>query len=328
VSADRLYRALLLAYPRGYREARGEELLATLLDADDDARGRGRWAEVAALVRHGVAQRAHLATGPVRGSGPALGLAGVALAVVLAVLGLHQLLAAVPRATGLHGFPEEWQVYVQWVDPRWPVHAAWLVGGLALLAGRAGVAVVTAWSTVLLHGWYLVAAAASGGQVPWVGNVGPFWFAPSGTAELGWFMLSLATAVLLGTPGRTRHALAGGQPDLRRTALLGVAVTFASTAAGPALRAIGSGVPGSPYRVEGPMAALLVTAALLAWSLRQTRDGRVALLVLVVLASAPLGVRWTQSWSTVASAALVFTTGYLVASVRRRGVPPPPAQES
>ena len=126
MNAEGFYRGLLRVYPRPYRDERGEELLATLLDAEDGAGSptrRSRAAEAGTILRHGMALRVRTAGLLARHRLPALGLAGVALAVILGVLG-----------SGLHGFPAEWGVYVRWVDPRWPVHAAWVVVALCLLA--------------------------------------------------------------------------------------------------------------------------------------------------------------------------------------------------
>ena len=326
MSAESFYRQLLRAYPRAYRDHRGEELLATLLDAEDGAGSRSRLrvraAEARALLRHGIALRTRAAGLSVRDRLPALGLSGVALAVVLRVLGLHQLTAMAVRASGLHGFPAEWGVYVQWVDPRWPVHAAWLSVAVLLLTRLAGPAVAAAWTASALHGWYLLAAAATGGEIPWAGNVGPYWLAPSGTAELGWLVLSVSMALLLGTRRRTAQSLATVGPRLlRRTALLGVLVAAGSVATGPVLRALASDVTGPPYRIEGPLPAVLVTAAVLAWALLRIEHGRGALLVLVLLASAPLASRWTDSWPAAAGAVLLFAGGYLVASLRTGPLP-------
>jgi hypothetical protein len=328
MSAESFYRRLLRVYPRSYRDHRGEELLATLLDGEDGggsrARRRARAREAAALVRHGIALRARTAGLSVRDRLPSLGLAGVALAVVLGVLGLHQLTAMAVRASGLHGFPSAWGVYVQWVDPRWPVHVAWLAVALSLLARRAGATVVVAWTAAVLHGWFLTSAAATGGEVPWVGNAGPYWLAPAGTAELGWFVLSVGSALLLGGGRRTARSLAAiGPGPLRRTALLGGLVAVASVAAGPVLRALAKEVTGPPYRIEGPLPALLLTAAVLTWSLLRVAHGRAALLVLVLLASAPLASRWTESFAAAAGAMLLFAAGYLVASLRTAPVPGP-----
>ncbi len=326
MNVESFYRRLLHVYPRSYRDDRGEELLATLLDAEDEtgsrSRRRHRAAEAAGLLRHGIALRVDAAGLSVRDRLPALGLAGVVLAVVLGVLGLHQLTSMAMRASGLHGFPAEWGVYVQWVDPRWPVHAAWLAAALSVLARRAGAAVAAAWTAAVLHGWYWLAAAATGGEIPWVGNVGPYWFARAGTAELGWIVLSVGMACLLGGRRRTTLLLMTDLPrTLRRAASVGGLVAVASVATGPVLRALAKEVTGPPYRLEGPLPALLLTAAVLAWAVLRVEHGRGALLVLVLLASAPLASRWTDSWPAAAGAVLLFAGGYLVASLRTGPLP-------
>ncbi|MEJ3749423.1 hypothetical protein WEI85_39950 [Actinomycetes bacterium KLBMP 9797] len=53
----RRYRRLLLAYPRAYRRARGDELLGALLDAAPPGRTRPTAREVADLIRHGLRTR-------------------------------------------------------------------------------------------------------------------------------------------------------------------------------------------------------------------------------------------------------------------------------
>jgi hypothetical protein len=50
----RRYRRLLLCYPRQYRKARGEEIVATFLDLAPPDRARPTVREAANLVRHGL----------------------------------------------------------------------------------------------------------------------------------------------------------------------------------------------------------------------------------------------------------------------------------
>jgi hypothetical protein len=80
VNVPRRYRIALRAYPRAYREARQDEIQATLAEADDARGGRPATREAAALLRHALELR-------VRGS--ALRLAGLlVLAAALAPSGL------------------------------------------------------------------------------------------------------------------------------------------------------------------------------------------------------------------------------------------------
>ena len=53
----RRYQRWLLAYPRTYRQKRGPEILATLLDAADPGRSRPAAREAALLLRHGLGRR-------------------------------------------------------------------------------------------------------------------------------------------------------------------------------------------------------------------------------------------------------------------------------
>lgn len=53
----RRYRRLLLCYPRAYRRARGDELLATLLEAAPPGRTRPTPREAVDLIRHGLRAR-------------------------------------------------------------------------------------------------------------------------------------------------------------------------------------------------------------------------------------------------------------------------------
>src|SRR5262245_52621216 len=87
------YRRLLLAYPAGYRQDRGEEILSTLLAAAPSGRRRPTIAEAFNLVYHGIRTRARTTRCALAGphAADALALATlvsltVAAAVALAVI--------------------------------------------------------------------------------------------------------------------------------------------------------------------------------------------------------------------------------------------------
>lgn len=87
------YRRLLLAYPAGYREERGEELLSTLLAAAPPGRRRPTIAEAVDLVYHGIRTRARATRRTLAGpdAADAMALAAVvsltmAAAVAVAVI--------------------------------------------------------------------------------------------------------------------------------------------------------------------------------------------------------------------------------------------------
>jgi hypothetical protein len=83
---ERRYRLLLRAYPRSYREHRGEEMLDTLLEAAGPDRKTPTWRDAADLVGGGVRERAGAHAVP--GFANGLRLAGpIALAMVAGVTG-------------------------------------------------------------------------------------------------------------------------------------------------------------------------------------------------------------------------------------------------
>jgi len=91
---ERAYRRLLLAYPRWYRDQRGEEILGTLLDAaaDHPDQRHPDLADALPLIGHGLAVRADLsgdgALGELLGVAASPGLASAAvLATVVFFLG-------------------------------------------------------------------------------------------------------------------------------------------------------------------------------------------------------------------------------------------------
>ena len=85
MSAPRRYRLALRAYPPGYREGRGPELLATLADGDDD-RGHPSTREAAVLTYRGLLQRGRIAL-----SGEGLLAMAAGLVVVTMFFGLSWL---------------------------------------------------------------------------------------------------------------------------------------------------------------------------------------------------------------------------------------------
>lgn len=319
MSPERRYRLLLLSYPRSYRAERAEEMLEVLLATEGR---RGSWSamsEAGSLVGHGLALR--LSRPMARPAvSPSVGLAGVSLLCLLAVLGAQQLSAAGIRGLGLDGYPDEWRTGVLWVDPRWPVHALWVTTGLALLLGRHRAAVASAWAAAALHTWHLVVTAVTTVELPWPGDVGPHWVAPGGIAQGSWALLSVSSAVLLGGPAFAARAHAG--LPVRRwcmvvaTGLVGVAL---ASVAGPAAYALlGNAHPQLVEDVRGPVLPVVLAAAVLASGLLRVPHGRAALLLLGMLAAAPLATRWSEPMGTLGAGMVVFAAGYAVAQRGRR----------
>jgi len=325
MSPARRYRLLLLAYPRSYRAERAEEMVDVLLATEERRGTRSVLLEAASLVGHGVALRLRR---PAEGRpvAPSLGLAGASLAILLAVLGAQQLLAAAQRGLGLDGYPDAWRLDVVWVDPRWPVQLFWVTTGLALLLRRNRLAVVSAWTAAVLHVWLFVVTAVTTVDLPWPGDVGPHWVATGGTPQAGWVLLGLAGAVLLGGPVRLSRARAALTPRRCRTAgavgLLGAGV---AACAGPAVYAVlGNAALGLSDSVRGPGLPLVLSATVLVRGLLRVPHGRGALVLLGVLAAAPLAARWSEPMTAVGAGAATFAAGYVVASWARRADPSAP----
>ena len=322
MSPERRYRMLLLSYPRSYRAERAEEMLEVLLATESR---RGSWSatsEAVSLVRHGLALR--LFRPMVRPAfSPSVGLAGVSLLCLLAVLGVQQLSAAGLRGLGLDGYPDEWRTGVLWVDPRWPVHAFWVTTGLALLLGRHRLAVASAWAAAALHTWHLVVTAVTSVELPWPGDVGPHWVAPGGIAQAGWALLSVSGAVMVGGPAVAARARAGlpGRHwwTVAATGLVGVAL--ASVAGPAAYTLLGNAQPQVVEDVRGPFLPLVLAGAVLTSGLLRATHGRAALLVLGVLATVPLAARWSEPMGMLGAVTVVLAAGYAVARRERRRVP-------
>ena len=319
MSAERRYRLLLLSYPRSYRAERAGEMLDVLLAAEGR---RGSWsglAEAVSLVGHGVATRlSRRVVGPALS--PSVGLAGVSLLCLLAILGAQQLAASGIRGLGLDGYPDEWQMGVLWVDPRWPVQALWVATGVALLLGRHRLAVASAWAAAALSTWHLIVTAVTTVELPWPGDVGPHWVASGGMAQGSWALLSVSGAVMLGRPAvtaRARASLPGrGWCTVVTTGLVGVALASVAGSAAYALR--GTAHPQLVEELRGPVVPLVLAAAVLASNLLRVPHGRSALLMLGLLAAAPLGARWSEPMETFGAGVVVFTAGYALAQRRSR----------
>lgn len=327
VSPERRWRLLLRAYPRAYRTERGQEMLDVLL-ATEDRRGRSSGvSESVSLVGHGLSQRLRRVL-PNPTDSPSLGLAGVSLVALLGLLGVQQLAANGFRGLGLDGYPEEWGLGILWVDPRWPVHVLWVATGLALLLGRHRLLVTSAWAAAALHAWLLVVTTVTTVDLPWPGDLGPHWVAPGGAAEASWALLSVFAAVLVGGPASAARARAALPVRRWRTvATVGLVVAaLARLAVLTSLMVAGSSNLHLVEAVRGPMPPLVLAAAVLATGLVPTRQGRQALLIVAMLAAAPLAARWSGSMTWFAAATALFIAGYAARSWSRTPSPSTPSR--
>ena len=317
MSPERLFRLALLFYPRGYRVQRAEEMLQVLLARQDNGNVWFVLLEAASLVGHGTAERLRLAFRH-RHDSALLGLAGTSLLCLLAVLGARQLTATALRALGLDGYPDQWQASVLWVDPRWPVHALWVVTGVALLIGWHRLVVALAWTTSVLHAWLLL-EITSMPVLPWPGDAGPHWMAPGGAGEASWVVLSVAGAIMVGGPhsvGRARGQLRGSRwwsavvVGVVGGGALSVAAMWVAEVSSPGPVALMGGL-------VGPGLSLLLSAGILARGLIGVQHGRGALVVLGALGSAPLFVRWPTLVTALSATAVVLASGYALAAPGR-----------
>ncbi len=270
------------------------------------------------LVGHGLAQRLR---GPVVGPAvsPSVGLAGVSLLCLLAVLGAQQLVTSGLRGLGLDGYPDEWRLGVLWVDPRWPVHALWVVTALALLVGRHRAAVGSAWAAAALHCWHLVVISATTVELPWPGDVGPYWAATGGIVQASLVVLTVAGAVMMGGPAVAAEARAGLSGRrwwaVAGAGLVGVAL---ASAAGPAAYAVlGNGHLRLADAIRGPVLPLVLAAAVLASGLLRAPHGRAALLLLGMLGAATLAARWSEPMGVLGAGLILLVVGCVLASRRR-----------
>jgi hypothetical protein len=317
VSAEARYRFLLLAYPRGYRAVRGDEMLDVLLSAEER---RGRWSvlpEAATLVVHGLAARVRQSTG-LRVPASA-GVAGVALALLLAVLGTAQLSQMGLRGLGLDGYPRAWMVWRVWIDPRWPIALAWIATAGALLLRRYRLAVLLAWTAVLLHGWLMLAGFATGWSMWWIGELGPAWFVPANATQASWFVLTVCTALLLGGPTRARRGVEA-LPVARwsRVLVAGlVGCVLAGVAAPLVLRLAGPADVRLTEQVRGPVVPVLLATLAVVALLRRSPYWRGAVALLALAGLVPVLARWSDPAVVVLAGGTLFLVGYVAGAHRR-----------
>ena len=318
MSAESRYRFLLRAYPRGYRAVRGDEMLDVLLSTEER---RGRWSalpEAATLVTHGLAARLRQPAG-LRVPASA-GVAGVALALLLAVLGLAQLSQMGLRGLRLDGYPHAWQVWRVWVDPRWPIHVAWVATAAAVLLRRCRLAPLLAWTAVLLHGWLLLAAVATGWALPWIGDVGPAWYVSANATQASWFVLTAAAALLLGGPARTRRGVetlpVGRWSRVLVAGLVGCVV--AGVVGAVVFRLEGSADVRLAEDVRGAALPLLLATLAVVAVLCRSSYGRGALALLAVAGLVPVLARWSDPAAVVLTGGTLFVVGYVAGAQRSR----------
>lgn len=208
-SYEHLCHLLTLAYPEPYRDRHGTEIVGVLLDADDRHPGmRRRIRELGSLLLHASTVRARSVsfTGTTAGPRP-WHLAGMLVAIVLAAIATQAWTATVMRLAD----PDQ---SGGWLDPRWPVHVAWLAGGVLIWARRPTGAWVAMLVAAALATAYPVLVATG---IPWPGQVPGTWGQipppyplpgwPLTARDAAWCGLSLMAVAMTATPGRLAKAV-------------------------------------------------------------------------------------------------------------------------
>ncbi|MEV0130219.1 hypothetical protein AB0H83_17385 [Dactylosporangium sp. NPDC050688] len=281
----RRYRALLRAYPKAWREQRGDELLGTLLDAAEPGRRRPNVRESASIVVQGLRERLGLR----RRSPGAVWSEGLRIGALL-VLG--------------EAFAEALVVLYENMDQ--PAHAAaWYgaavpVGGAAIAALVMGRTVVAA---VLTGVWAVVPAGH--GELPWTvmtallvltalsladrgrQRISAVWLGVVPVTVLLWFGYHLLTGeffrpagVLLYPFALLLAVTAGVLADPRlpvAVACLSVVVMLDSTlhVAGPLYGSAAQGVPPVDLRPQTTVFAAITVVLLTIGHLRARRLARI-----------------------------------------------------
>lgn len=230
---EQRYRRLLRLFPPGYRQARGEEMVAVLMESAGPGQEQPSLGERWDLLRAAGARWARVVLLPPPAARPdAWALLSFLLPVVLLYPAAKALTVAAMSAssTGIETTLE--------VAPTWPAWAVWVVG-LALLAlGRPRAARLLLTGSVMLMAVVLGTLMARG-------------HVPDGLREFGWLVAQLVGLRAIFT---ARAAPTGRSKALIGVVATGVVAASLYTAWVPHLRPI-------PWTLGG-MAALAVIAGL------------------------------------------------------------------
>lgn len=167
---ERRCRRLLRVYPAAYRAERGDELLATLLDATEPGRARPHLGDVVAMGAHGLRRRA--AVEPDQWLGGVLAStadAGLLMAAALAVVSIVVGDWAPWAGRSMTGFRGGWGPFTT-TGPA--CYAAWLTAGISVVLGRRRAA--RRWSLV---GLLLAVATIPAAHVTPYGRPPLYWLA-------------------------------------------------------------------------------------------------------------------------------------------------------
>lgn len=204
---ERRYRRLLLAYPRWYRQRRGEEMLTTLLEGSRPGQRRPAAGQAVALLVHGAATRLDL------GEGGALGATAAAAASPTLAAAAVLSLAALIFGELFNARPAGW-------PPLQRMGPFLTLGWVAYLAWIAAFVLDLATASRLQRPAVAVAVTVTVLVIPLGDAIGP-----------GRPLLSvLAALVVLGLPSLLRPGWTRARPSAR-SVVLGAAATLALLAA-------------------------------------------------------------------------------------------------
>jgi hypothetical protein len=175
MSLEGRYRRLLVAYPQSYRERRGEEIIATLMDDAQPGQSHPDRREILDLVLGGLRERLGLNEPEGLAAGAAL-VSPVCLAIAVGyaayfpILGLTEPVV-VALALAWIGALAVWSVLPQWSVPA--LVAALAVTGVMPFVDQLGVLFIVApWGVAALLG-EISAAGTMGRRTPWARLVAP-----------------------------------------------------------------------------------------------------------------------------------------------------------
>lgn len=230
---EQRYRRLLRLFPPGYRQVRGEEMVAVLMEAAGPGQERPSLGERWDLLRAAGARWARvLLVPPPAARSDAWSLLSFLLPVLLLYPAAKALTVALARAssTGLETTLE--------VAPTWPAWAVWVLGLVLLAFGRRRAARLVLTASVMLLAVVLGVMIARG-------------HVSDGLREFGWLVAQLVGLRAMLAPR--------GTPTGRSKALTGVVATGVVAAS---LYTAWMPHPRSVAWTLGGMAALAVIAAL------------------------------------------------------------------
>lgn len=288
---EHLCQLLIHAYPEPYRSDRAQEIVAVLLDADDQRSGTWtRLREIGGLLLHAsrVRTRSLVTARGTVAQPPPWSLAGLMIMVVLAVVATQAWTAALIRVVNpgtMHGDG--------WLDPRWPVHLAWLLAGVLIWLRQAKAAWVVTLLGAVLVTMYTISVPTG---IPWPGDLSVTWGGVSNPYDMmwpltardaAWWGLTMLALAMSGSPRKLTAALASiprpalGRAAVAATGAMGVLALLAATDA-----ALNSSYWFTAEHVRTTLMPTLIVVTVLVWHLGLRAHAAATVITLATLALA------------------------------------------